>query len=425
MEAVMRELQKKLVDAAHGHLERQDVLRILEERSHAAQHELAQQTDAGADVLGYLAAHGGVATRRAVAANAAAPGSANLLLIHDDDDEVRAELARKIARLMPDLSRLEAFELRAQTIEMIEKLARDQAAYVRAILAEEIKRFDCVPKAVIGALARDMEDIVAGPILEYSPLLSDTDLIEIIAGAKAERALSAIARRKPLSAEVGDVIMGTLDVSAVAALLANPAAEIRRQTLDRLVETAQNVTAWHGPLVLRADLSARTIRRLASFVGSALLEALAKRNGLDEDTRLELDRRLRGRLQKGDSERAPRAMRTVELAIQSGCLNGEFIENATKAGNKDAVVMALAALAEAPPETVGRIIDSRAVKALVALVWKAGLTMHVAAAIQSHLMKLKADERLAARGGWDFPLGEDEMRWQLDYFGLSRPLSET
>jgi hypothetical protein len=36
-------------------------------------------------------------------------------------------------------------------------------------------------------------------------------------------------------------------------------------------------------------------------------------------------------------------------------------------------------------------------------------------------MRLAPNECLAARHGKDFPLSEDEMRWQLDYFGV--PLS--
>ncbi|HSZ74924.1 MAG TPA: hypothetical protein VK779_08890, partial [Rhizomicrobium sp.] len=88
-------------------LSRDDILQILEERTQAAQNELAGRTDAGPDVLYYLAAKGAAAIRRAVAANSATPARANRLLADDTDDDVRAELARKIGRLMPDLAREE------------------------------------------------------------------------------------------------------------------------------------------------------------------------------------------------------------------------------------------------------------------------------------------------------------------------------
>ena len=419
----MRELKQRLAAAAQAKLSRDEILKILEERTQAAQHELACQTDAGADVLGFLAAHGGPATRRAVAANIAAPEHANRLLSDDEDDDVRAELARKIARLMPDLSREEAVHVRDIAIEMLEKLACDQAPRVRAILAGEIKHLACVPKSVVDRLARDVEVIVAAPILEYSPLLSDADLIEIIAGAEAECALHAIARRRPLSGEVSEVIVCSLDVPAVAALLANPHAEIREQTLDKLVETAESIEELHAPLTLRTDLSIRTIRRLASFVGTALLESLSVRGGLDEDTRIFLNRRLRTRLQKDDGRESEitEAVHAVALAVDEGNLNDEFVEDMAEGGNKDAVIVALATMAQVPPQIVRRIIEARSAKAIIALVWRARLSMRVAFKIQAFVMRLAPNECLAARNGKNFPLSEDEMRWQLNYFDIEVP----
>jgi uncharacterized protein (DUF2336 family) len=421
----MRELRQELAAAAEANLSRDEILKILEERTQAAQHELACQTDAGADVLGYLAAHGLPATRRAVAANIAAPEHANRLLSEDEDDDVRVELARKIVRLMPDLSREEAVHVRDIAIEMLEKLASDQVPRVRAILAEEIKRLDCVPKSVVDRLARDIEQIVAAPILEYSPLLSDADLVEIIASAEAEHALRAIARRQPLSSEVSDVIVGSLDIPAVATLLANPHATIRERTLEELVETAESIEELHTPLTLRSDLSIRTIRRLASFVGTVLLESLKDRSSLDEDTRTFLNRRLRTRLQEGDARKSAvtDAVQMVSLAVEGGYLNGEFVEEVAEGGNKEAVIVALATLARVPPQTVRRIIDAHSAKAIIALIWRARLSMRVAFKIQVFVMRLAPNKWLAARNGKDFPLSEDEIRWQLNYFDVPLPES--
>ena len=136
---------------------RDEVLARLEVRTQAAQSELACRTDAGADVLHYLAQNGAPATRRAVAANSAAPAHTNRSLADDADDDVRAELARKIARLMPRLSAEESDHIRALTIETLERLAQDQIPHVRAVLAEEIKSLSCVPKFIVLTLARDVE----------------------------------------------------------------------------------------------------------------------------------------------------------------------------------------------------------------------------------------------------------------------------
>ena len=65
--------------------------------------ELAARTDAGPDVLHYLATHAAPATRAAVAANPASPAVTNRILANDENEDVRAELAAKIARLIPGL----------------------------------------------------------------------------------------------------------------------------------------------------------------------------------------------------------------------------------------------------------------------------------------------------------------------------------
>jgi len=396
-----------------------EILGVLESRTQIAPHELARRPDAGDDMLHYLARHGGVATRMAVAANVAAPHTANKLLCEDPEEDVRAELARKIARLLPGLSRDEACGLRDCCIELIDKLARDHTPHIRAMLAEEIKRLDCVPKPIIQRLAHDAEAIVAAPILEFSPLLSDQDLIEIIASAEVERIVAAIARRQPLSADVSDAVVASLDIPALASLLANPNAAIRAETLYRIADSAEKMAAVHELIVLRADLSIRTVRRLSCFVSRSLLEQLVKRRGLDERTYDLLRRRLHERLQQEDcNSTAPFA--SSELPPCSwDQFEEEALERAVRLADKPALVRALARLAHAPAETVRRILDLRSPAPLVALVWKAGHSMRLAYEIQVRVMHLSPGECMAASRGKDFPLSRDEMLWQLEVFDLA------
>ena len=403
-------------------LSREQILKVLEDRAQHAQAELAGRTDAGDDVLGFLAEHGAVATRRAVAANPAAPAPANLRLADDADDEVRAELAHKIARLMPDLPSDERSTLRALTIKTLERLARDQETRVRAILAEGIKSLTCVPKHVIDVLAHDVETVVAGPILEYSPLLSDADLMEIIASARADAALEPIARRKPLSAAVADAIVGSLDIPAVAALLTNPNAVIRDATLDRIIEQARQVSVLQAPLTLRSDLSARAIRRIAGFVGADLIEQLSLRRGLDRETQAELKRELKARLdQAADNDNSGRdkAAAEIDAARKKGALGETFVEQAAEGGRGETVTLALAELARVPLPVVRRILKAGSARPITALVWRAGLSMRISFRIQTSVMHLPSNELLPARGGVGFPLSDDEMRWHLAYFDVA------
>lgn len=393
----------------------------LESHTRAAHDDLAHRTDAGPEVLHYLAQNGAAATRRAVAANVAAAPHTNRHLADDADDDVRAELARKIARIMPNLSADESEHMRALTIETLERLAADQVPRVRAILAEEIKTLDCVPKFIVLTLARDVENLVASPILEYSPLLSDTDLMEIVATARAEEVLAAIARRKPVSAAVSDAVVSSLDIPAIAVLLANPDARIRERTLDDLAAQAERVQSWHVPLTLRADLSKRAILRIASFVGANLIEQLVARFGLDEEIGQALNKEVRARLQADTgppTTAAETAQREIAAARSAGTLDESFVEQATHSGQRDMVMLALADLADVPEAIVRKIFAARSAKPVTALVWRARLSMRLAFKIQTFILKLGAGEMLPARAGVHFPMTEDEMLWHLAYFDV-------
>ena len=395
-------------------------LDILEVRTRETQAVLAQRKDAGDDVLKYLAVHGAPATRAAVAANPATPAPVNRLLADDDDENVRIQLARKIARLMPDLGAEENQTVVNLTIETLEHLARDSAVRVRAVLADEIKHMVHVPKDVVLALARDLDHIVAAPVLEYSPLLSDTDLIEIIACGQVREVLKVVARRRPLSEKVSDHLVQSLDVPAVAALLGNPDAKIRKATLERVVAETEEIESWHLPLALRADLSARAIRRIAGFVGAAIIERLAARHDLSAATRTHLNRQLRMRLEEKtvDAELTADAESRVADAKAKGALDADFIEDVALAGQRECVVMALAELAQVSPVLVRRILGSGRAQPLVALAWRANLTMRAAFKIQTFVMKLPGSALLPARGGVGFPLTPEEMSWQLSCFGI-------
>lgn len=382
--------------------------------------DLACRADAGADVLQYLAVHGAPATRAAVAANPSAPAPTNRLLADDENEDVRAELAVKIARLMPGLSERESSHIFALTIETLECLARDAAVRVRAILAEEIKTLNCVPRDVALMLARDLNAIVAAPILQYSPLLSDADLIEVIACGQVQEVLTAIASRKTLNEDVSEKLVQSLNVPAVAALLVNPDSRIRKETMDRIIEQAEEINAWHLPLALRADLSARAVRRIGSLVGASILERLAARNDLSDTTRVYLNRELRARLAES-TEAAPCGTSPAELiaiARREGRLDGLFVEQAAQAGQREIVIMALAVLGNVTEQTVKKMLSAPSPKPVIALVWHAHLSMRVAFKIQTFIMKLSGRDILPARGGINFPLSKEEMRWHLNYFDI-------
>ena len=394
---------------------------ILESESATAKKKVAGETGSKPEMLYYLAEEDCEEIRSLVAANPSTPIQADRFLADDANEEVRSQLALKIARLVPGLTGDETKKLREQALEILDILAQDHLPRIRQIVSEEIKSSENVPKELIKRLARDIEKIVAAPVLEYSPMLSDEDLLEIMAGGIANGALSAVAKRHTVSEEVSDEIVASLDIPAVAALLVNPNAQIREETLDGIVEHAEDIEDWHQPLVLRPDLSLRAAKRIAGFVASSLLHILSERNDLDPSFIEDLQRTVHDRIRKEpslmqeDKEQEERAMEKVEGAYQNGTLNNTFLMQAIKASDQSLVIASLSKLSNKDTRFVTRVLSSQQGKGITSLVWLAGLSMRTALSVQK-MFNVPPNSMTMARDGVDFPMDGAEMTWHLRYF---------
>lgn len=404
-------------------LQPSDALGFLEQKMQVAQDELASRTDVGPDVLNYLAVNGATATRAAVAANPSASAETNYLLSDDLAEEVRTNLARKIGKLFPGMLLAEKEHIRDLAMQTLERLASDEAMRVRAVLSEEIKQLDCVPRKIVKKLAADVAE-VSTPVVEYSPQLTDDDLIEIVAAAETNAILEAVARRKGLKDKVSDAVIATSNTAVIATLLKNVDASIRKRTLDKLVSQAAEVAEWHGPLVMRTELSQKAIKRLSIYVGSALIQSLAKRNQLDRGTFKFLEQKLAERqakeVDRGHAPDETLSDKEIDAAFKLGQLNDTFLTRAIQGHRKETIIRALSQLAEAPENAVRNVLEAHSAKPVIALVWKAGLNMRTAYKIQTEVMRLFGTDLIPARGGTEFPLTESEMRWHLTNSGLAK-----
>lgn len=371
------------------------------------------------EFLVFLAADTSPAVRREIAANSGTPVQAQILLAGDEDEEVRLELARKIDRLLPYLGSSESERISAMALKVLEKLAQDTLPRVRAMVAEVIKSADNVPPSLVRDLAFDLEAVVSCPILEYSPLLSDADLLEIITTGAVSDRLSAIARRSSVSPTVSEAVVATFDVPAVAALLANPSAQIREETLETVIASAAAIEQWHEPLVMRAELSVRAMRRVSEFVAASLIAKLAERHDLDAATQAELRATVRRRLieaSPSSTGAGEAAQRKAEEMYRAGTLNESVLLDALDRGERDFVMTGLILMSRLPAQVVRRIIATRTAGPVTALCWRAGLSMRTAMAMQLRLAHVPPKEVLNAVYGVDYPLTPAELERQLELF---------
>ncbi len=387
-----------------------------------ARRVLASFEDLEPELLYFFATDRAPEVRRQVAENSGTPLQADLLLAEDGDGDVRQELARKIGRLVPQLTPDENQRLTEMALKIVAILARDDLPRVRAVIAEELKQASNIPKPLVMQLARDVEEMVAAPVVEYSPLLNDSDLIDLVTSGLAGKALIAVARRRAVSKPVSKAVYDTHSVEAVQALLDNATADIADETMESIAESATERPEWHGPLVDRDNLPVRVVLRVAGFLSSAMLEVLVKRNkNLEPEQLEELKTTVRDRIARGDfpDDAVPfeSAEDRAKRMHQKDRLNEKVLRKAMKAGEHAFVRHALVLMSGLPRPQVQRMLNDHNPMAVAALSKKAGLTMKTAEIVQKRIARIKPNLMLQARPDGGYPLTEADVERMLETYG--------
>ncbi len=380
------------------------------------------------DILHALARDPSVTVRVSLAMNPALPEQVGAILAKDTDARVRSILNRKLSTLTPGLSGDARQQVQRDAVANLTAMVADAALRVRANLAEAVKDLADGPRDIVLRLAHDPEVMVCEPVIRFSPMLTQEDLITLIATGPPPSTITAVAGRPKIGTAVSDAIVGTSDSTAIRALLGNPTAQIREATLDALAAQSEEHTDWQAPLVNRPHLPPRAQRMLSEIVTGHLLDTLAARTDLDP----KIARALRTAMVhiRPDTPPPPdEAMRLAEARARAlhraGRLDDEAILQALRRNaNKEATAM-LAVKADVSVAVVERACALRTAKGIVSLAWKAGLTVQTAVVLQVALAHLTPDLVLRSGHNGDFPLSEEEMLWQLTFLDVPDRASRT
>jgi uncharacterized protein (DUF2336 family) len=196
----------------------------------------------------------------------------------------RAMAARKLCRSI-DAEPLSS-EDRESAGEILRLMAADAAELVRKAIAETLKSSIDVPRDVALKLARDVESISL-PMLNFSPVFTDGDLIEIVRLGGAVRQL-AISRRPTLSRKVTDALAEHGGERALAAACANDNADFAEGALQKVIgrfETSERVLA---AVAYRAVLPLSVSERLVSLVSEQVRTHLINHHALTPEAALQI-----------------------------------------------------------------------------------------------------------------------------------------
>ncbi|MCZ6858978.1 MAG: DUF2336 domain-containing protein [Alphaproteobacteria bacterium] len=197
-------------------------------------------------------------------------------LLADPSPAVRAETAAKVANQFTGGSLSESERAAAEDIFRV--MIRDVEVRVRESLARAVKESTSLSHDIAISLAKDV-DQVALPMLAYSSVLTDEDLIEIVheAGPKKQQ---AIATRLEVSAGVSEALVDRGDEDAVHLLVSNHGADIPENSLEKVLDQFGDHDRLHGPLAARPKLPLRVAERMVSMVSDSLQEYILTKHSL-------------------------------------------------------------------------------------------------------------------------------------------------
>jgi uncharacterized protein (DUF2336 family) len=222
-------------------------------------------------------------------------------LVRGVSADERAAAAYKLCRTI-DATQLSDQD-RETAAEILRVMASDAAELVRRALAVTLKESPLVPRDVALKLARDVETISL-PLLNFSPVFLDSDLVDIVRLGGPVRQL-AIARRPRLSRTVTDSLAEYGGERAVAAACANDNAEFAESALQQVMARFESHEKVLAAVAYRNVLPLSVAEKLVTLVGDQLRDHLITHHAVAAEVALTIA--------VGAAERA-----TVDLVDQAG-----------------------------------------------------------------------------------------------------------
>ncbi len=205
-------------------------------------------------------------------------------LMSNPSVDSRAETAAKLAIELDSGSFTEAERQVAEDIFRL--MVRDAEVRVREALSHNLKKSINIPRDVAKALAQDVAS-VALPIIQFSEVLTDSDLIEIIQSQDVSKQI-AVAGRSRVSLPVADALVETKNEDVVETLVGNHNADISEKSLRKVVDDFQNGDRIQGKMIYRKALPVAVMERLVTRLSEDLHKHLQERHDLPPEVSTEL-----------------------------------------------------------------------------------------------------------------------------------------
>tara|TARA_Y100001936_G_C16083119_1_gene679448 strand:- start:274 stop:1245 length:972 start_codon:yes stop_codon:yes gene_type:complete len=156
----------------------------------------------------------------------------------------------------------------------------------RAALAGNLKTYSGLSHDIAVKLAGDV-DSVALPVIQFSEVLTDDDLLEIVRKEGTAKQ-TAVAGRPHVSEQVSDALVETGKEDVVVALVGNDGASISDKSFTKVLDTFGENERVNAGMVGRTKLPMAIAERLVNLVSEKLRDELVAQHELPNDVATDL-----------------------------------------------------------------------------------------------------------------------------------------
>lgn len=294
-------------------------------------------------------------------------------LLSDPSVDARAEAAAKIATHYHAEAEFGEQEKKLAE-EIFSLMCKDAEERVRLALSDNLKDCAFLPNDIARTLADDVVS-VSDPILKYSTVLTDEDLIEIVA-SQGEEKQKAIAARATVSENVSDALIDTRNEAVVGTLVANDGAEISTNSMQRVLDDFAESDLVKTSMVGRSELPMEVSERLVNMVSEKLQQELLARHELSSDQISDLILQSREKATLGlvnDENKKQDSRRLIVHLYQNNRLTPTIMLRALCMGDMDFFEGSVAVRSRIPLSNTREMIHAGDQKALASIFEKAEL----------------------------------------------------
>ena len=195
-------------------------------------------------------------------------------LLEDGSTQTRVDITDKIASAYSS-SQLHENELKVAE-QIFRLLVRDTEMRVRVSLAQHIKNSIAIPRDIVLAMARDIEQ-VSLPLLEFSEVLNDADLLELLHTSQDVSRFLAVSKRRVVSELVSGALLKHDSEEVVSSLMNNEGADIAEEDFASVIERFQGNENVMNAVGNRALLPLSAAEKLITVVSKTFAENLKKK----------------------------------------------------------------------------------------------------------------------------------------------------